>query len=179
MYAYMQSKHGSWCAIAYDDPMRQAVKKKLGFFPGNEDKRDASFGQFKDAKGEWGPGRKNGIPTLALVTAEGDCISAAENIHFYSEETNVRPRPASSGGAAAGDGGLTERRVCGAGRVDRQGEDGQHSLLLAGRSLEQLQPRGAPGVPLARGGAGRRDGRGHALPTHRGLTTPRSGRGGR
>ena len=31
-----------------------------------------------------------GIPTLALVTAEGDCISAAENIHFYSEETNVR-----------------------------------------------------------------------------------------
>ena len=90
MYDYMRSKHGSWAAIAYDDPMRQAVKKKLGFFPGNEDKRDASFSQFKDAKGEWGPGRKNGIPTLALVTAEGDCISAAENIHFYSEETNVR-----------------------------------------------------------------------------------------
>ena len=34
MLKYMQEKHGDWAAVKYDDPMRQGLKQKYGFFPG-------------------------------------------------------------------------------------------------------------------------------------------------
>jgi hypothetical protein len=83
MYKYMTDKHGDWAAVAYDDPMRQKLKKDLGFFPANEHKRDASFSSGpQNADPVWTIPRRNGIPTLAVIGTGGELLSAEANIHF-------------------------------------------------------------------------------------------------
>ena len=55
------------------------MKKKYGFFPGKEAE------EFR----KQGIERKQGIPTLALISPNGDLISAEENIRWTKEHVDA------------------------------------------------------------------------------------------
>ena len=58
--AYMKQKHGDWLKIAYGSEQRAALKRAYGVFAGRE-QRDFP-----------GVERKSGIPTLVVVSKEGE-----------------------------------------------------------------------------------------------------------
>ena len=104
MYKYMNEKHGDWLAVAYSDPMRQELKKRTGYFPGKE------AAMFK----KMGIERKDGIPTLCLLSSDGEVLQASSDIdeltRWMSKLTLAEPR---SGLSCVGL-GLAAAVVCGA-----------------------------------------------------------------
>ena len=62
MAAYMKAKHPDWLAVAYDDPIRNGLKRKFGCCAGSE-----------AAALNVNP-RKYGIPALVIVKPDGSII---------------------------------------------------------------------------------------------------------
>jgi cytochrome oxidase Cu insertion factor (SCO1/SenC/PrrC family) len=60
---YMNNKHADWLALDCTDELTAELKRKYNTFAGRE----------VEAMG--GIERKNGIPTLILIDAEGNCLS--------------------------------------------------------------------------------------------------------
>merc|ERR1711924_142937 len=57
---YMKEKHGDWLRIPYKSPLREEIKKKYGCFASKE------AGNFPGVE------RRNGIPSLVAVEANGN-----------------------------------------------------------------------------------------------------------
>lgn len=89
MYKYMNDKHGDWLAISFNDPMRQLLKKRTGYFPGKE------AAMFK----KMGVERKDGIPTLVLFSNDGEVLQASSDVGELAQwmSTLTLAEPRSSG----------------------------------------------------------------------------------
>eukprot|EP00401_Gymnodinium_catenatum_P069589 CAMPEP_0117538624 /NCGR_PEP_ID=MMETSP0784-20121206/42574_1 /TAXON_ID=39447 /ORGANISM="" /LENGTH=158 /DNA_ID=CAMNT_0005335243 /DNA_START=65 /DNA_END=541 /DNA_ORIENTATION=+ len=59
MKSYMKEAHGSWLTVAYDDPMREGLKSKYGYFAGAE---QAARPEVE---------RRFGIPCLTVIDKDG------------------------------------------------------------------------------------------------------------